>query len=1110
MQSKIIEGFRLSPQQRRIWLLQQDSLAYRAQCAVVVEGDLKTELLKQALQKVVDRHEILRTTFRLRPGMKVPFQVVTNGDTSSLENIDLTDQGQWDQQAKIDELFQEQGRLPFNFEEGPLLRLSIITLSGNKHVLLVSLPSLCADAETLKNLVDEISQSYATCLQGEELFNTPLQYADFSAWQSELLADRNDEPGNGYWLKQGIFSLPVLTLPFENKTSIGTRFVPEYLTSSISPEVVAKIDETAHKYNTSVSVLVLACWQTLLRHLTGQQDIVVGTVFDGRKVQELQGALGLFAQSLPIHCHFEENSQFSEILWLINEATRSGYEQQEYFSWEQSAGPSEINVEPVFFPISFEFERRPIIKHATDLTFSIYKQDVCVDRFKVKLRCVHTNDSLITEFHYDSSIFSGEDIRRLAGQFHTLLGSVINNPEATISDLEILSRVERQQLLVEFNDTKTGNPRDKCIHQLFEEQAERTPDNIAVVFEDQQLTYAELNTRSNQLARYLQKLGVGPEVLVGLCVERSVEMVIGLLGILKAGGAYVPLDPVLPKGRLGFMLAETRAPVLLTQQRLLNSLQFSALSHQPSHSPAPKVVCLDTDWNVIGQQSKDNLISGATSNDLVYVLFTSGSTGIPKGVAVEHQQLLNYLNGILQRLDLPAGASFATVSTLAADLGNTAIFPALCNGGCLHVVSQERASNADTLADYFCLHTIDCLKIVPSHLAVLLTAAHPERILPRKRLVLGGEISSWDLIEKIQELAPNCSILNHYGPTETTVGVLTYEVEKNQNRYHSATLPMGRPISNTQIYLLDNYQRPVPVWVPGELHIGGESVTRGYLNRPELTAEKYIPNPFSQDKEARLYMTGDLARYLPDGNIEFLGRIDHQVKIRGFRVELGEIEAVLRESPGVREAVVVARDDLGEGRSEREDPKSEIQNLKSDKRLVAYVVPRQEQELMVSELRNFLKEKLPEHMVPSAFVRLKALPLTPNGKVDHKALPAPDQSRPEMEEAFVAPGTPTEEVLARIWSDILGVERVGVHDNFFELGGHSLLAIQLVSRLRNALPVELPLRTLFEAPTVAGLASEIVHLRVGELPQESLDIMLTEVEALSDDEASRLFKQETE
>jgi len=756
---------------------------------------------------------------------------------------------------------------------------------------------------------------------------------------------------------------------------------------------------------------------------------------------------------------------------------------------------------------------------------SIYKQYVCVDRFKVKLCCVHDDDSLITEFHYDSSIFSGEDIKRLAGQFHTLLGSVINNPEATISFLEILSSIERQQLLVEFNDTKTDHPGDKLIHQLFEQQVEDTPDNIAVVFEEQQLTYAELNTRANQLARYLQKLGVGPEVLVGLCVERSVEMVIGLLGILKVGGAYVPLDPMLPKERVAFMLEETRAPVLLTQQRLVEGLPdipltrldegdglsnpIPTIQNPKSKICNPTVVCLDADWNVIAQQRKDNLISGATSKDLVYVLFTSGSTGRPKGVAVEHQQLVNYVSGIRQRLNLPAGASFATISTLAADLGNTAIFPALCNGGCLHVVSQERASNADTLADYFCLHTIDCLKIVPSHLAVLLTVAHPERILPRKRLVLGGETSSWDLIEKIQGLAPNCSILNHYGPTEATIGVLTFQVEKNQNGYHSATLPIGRPISNTQIYLLDNYKRPVPVGVPGELHIGGDSVTRGYLNRPELTAEKYIPNPFSDDPGARLYKTGDLARYLPDGNIEFLGRIDHQVKIRGFRVELGEIEAVLRENPGVREAVVVAwENEAGDSLSPLGAGPSTP--LRTGKRLAAYVVLKQEQELMVSELRNFLKEKLPEHMVPSAFVRLKALPLTPNGKVDHKALPAPDQSRPEMEEAFVAPGTPTEEVLAGIWSDLLGVERVGIHDNFFELGGHSLLAIQLVSRLRSALLVELPLRTLFEAPTVAGLASVVVQLRAGELQQENLDSILAEVEGLSDDEASRLLKQGTE
>jgi amino acid adenylation domain-containing protein/non-ribosomal peptide synthase protein (TIGR01720 family) len=463
---------------------------------------------------------------------------------------------------------------------------------------------------------------------------------------------------------------------------------------------------------------------------------------------------------------------------------------------------------------------------------------------------------------------------------------------------------------------------------------------------------------------------------------------------------------------------------------------------------------LDSDWEVIAKRPEKNPSCAATPENLLYIIYTSGSTGKPKGVAVEHRQLLNYLHGILARLDLPEGASFATVSTFAADLGNTVIFPALCTGGCLHVISQERATSPEALVDYCESHSIDCLKIVPSHLNALLTASHPEKILPRKYLILGGEALSWQLVEKIRQYAPSCQILNHYGPTETTVGVLTYPLHE-QMRDKSETIPLGRAIANTQVYILDHYLQPLPIGVAGELYIGGDSVARGYLNQPQLTTEKFITIEHfgGQDGQpTRVYKTGDLARYLPDGNIEFLGRIDHQVKIRGFRIELGEIESVLSQHPAIRETVVLARED-------------ELGN----KRLVAYIVGSQESAL-ISELRDFLKEKLPEYMVPSVFVQLKALPLTPNGKVDRQALPAPDSIRPELEGRFVAPRTPIEETIAKIWAQVLALERVSIYDNFFELGGDSILSIQIVARTNQA-GLQLTPKQLFESPTVAGLAA---------------------------------------
>jgi len=528
-------------------------------------------------------------------------------------------------------------------------------------------------------------------------------------------------------------------------------------------------------------------------------------------------------------------------------------------------------------------------------------------------------------------------------------------------------------------------------------------------------------------------------------VERSLDMLVGLLGILKAGGAYLPLDPIVPSDRLSYMVQDAGASVILTQQHLAQGF---------SEQAAP-LICLDSDWDVIAQQPDENPLSQATPENLVYVIYTSGSTGKPKGVAVEHRQLLNYLHGILERLDLSEAASFATVSTFAADLGNTVIFPALCTGGCLHVISQERATSPEALVEYCDRHPIDCLKIVPSHLNALLTASHPEKILPRKYLIVGGEVLSWQVVEKIQQYQPSCQILNHYGPTETTVGVLTYPVHELM-RDKSETVPLGRAIANTQVYILDHYLQPVPIGVAGELYIGGDSVARGYLNQPELTAEKFITTEHlgGQDAQStRVYKTGDLARYLPDGNIEFLGRIDHQVKIHGFRIELGEIESVLSQHPAIQETIVLARED---------EP--------GNNRLVAYVVPHQQPEFSVSDLRNCLKEKLPEYMVPSAFVQLKALPLTPNGKVDRQALPAPDTVRPELEGRFVAPRTPIEETIAKIWTQVLGLERISIYDNFFELGGDSILSIQIVARANQA-GLQLTPKQLFESPTVAGLAA---------------------------------------
>lgn len=575
-----------------------------------------------------------------------------------------------------------------------------------------------------------------------------------------------------------------------------------------------------------------------------------------------------------------------------------------------------------------------------------------------------------------------------------------------------------------------------CLHEWIQAQARLTPEADAVVFEESRLTYRELNRRANQVARELRARGAGPEKRVALCVERSLEVVVGLLGILKAGAAYVPLDPALPVERLTYMATDSQAILVVTQQRLASRL------------PALPSLFVDTiPWG--GDDLDDDPVSGVTPENLAYLIYTSGSTGQPKGVEIEHRQIVHYVAAILERMEFPAGCSFATVSTIAADLGNTMLFPSLCSGGCLHVVALERIMDGGALAAYFDRHQIDCLKIVPSHLAALMSGPDPQRLMPRRRLILGGESARCDWVAGLQRLAPDCVIFNHYGPTETTVGVLTFRVGTTPPETPSGTLPLGRPLPRIEAHILDADRRPVAPGEVGELYLGGAGVARGYHERPELTAERFVTNPFRNESGARLYRTGDQARSLPDGNIEFLGRIDQQVKIDGYRIELGEIEAALGGVPGVRQAAVLAREDrLG------------------DKRLVAYIVLTEPTGPTAEVLRDQLRTKLPEYMLPTSFVVLRSLPLTANGKVDRRALPAPVAGRP-----YVGPRTALEQMVAGVWQQELGMKQVGLEDNFFELGGTSLRLARVHGALRGLLRRELSIAKLFEYPTIRALAA---------------------------------------
>jgi amino acid adenylation domain-containing protein len=1079
-----LEGFRLSPQQKHLWLLQnqlnepqrhkehKEETPYRVRFAISIEGKLDLTALKVALQKVVDRHEILRTSFHCLPGMTIPLQVIDDRYQLSI--------GEGNSKSS-----------DYNSD----LHINIVTISPEKYILTIDLSALVADRTSIEILFKEIVDVYAHILENKEIDETSMQYADIAEWQNELLENNDSELGRQYWRKEDFSYLRQFNLWFEDCEGDRLDFQPRFICCNLAASVLQKLEAIAQKHQVNNSDVLLAIWQILLWKIAQQSDLVIAVASNDRKYPELERSPGLLTKYIPLHFQLEKESTFVEVLQQVNRAIEEAEEWQEYFSWE---GISEPNSSGSDYPIGFEYRIGVEKLDCAGISFSVCQQYACSERLKLKLTCLQQGDGLTVEFHYDAGVFASEDIAKLVQQFQALLDSAIANPEAAIGQLEILSESDRYQLLVEFNQTQFEYFQDKCIHHLFEEQVERSPNSIAVVFENQQLTYRELNDRCDRLANYLQELGVQPETLVAICVERSVEALVAMLGILKAGGAYLPLDPAMPAARLNSILEDAQPELLLTRSPESGVQEFRSSGVQEFESSGVQELTLNTSHFTLNtQHSTLNTSLNTSPNTLAYVIYTSGSTGVPKGIAVEHRQLLNYLHGILERLDLPPGSNFATVSTFAADLGNTAIFPALCTGGCLHIISQEMAIDADALAAYCSSHPIDCLKIVPSHLAALLKSPAGKSILPRQRLVLGGEVATWDLIDRVRQLASECQIINHYGPTEATVGVLTYAANLPDPK--SATVPIGKAIANTQIYILNEYLQPAAIGVPGEIYIGGASLARGYWQNPELTAEKFIVNPFvgAEIVETRdlasLYKTGDLARYLPDGNIEFLGRIDNQVKIRGFRIELGEIEAVLRQNPQVQEVVVLARADLtplppslqgkgenskplpsqgrGLGRGQTTSPPTENSYIQ----LVAYIVATPGQSgLNISDLRHFLAERLPEYMVPSAWVKLQAIPLTANGKVDRQALPLP-QIEPEI--TYTAPRSPLEAQLAQIWAEVLGVERVGIDDNFFELGGHSLLATQIIYRLREALQIDLSLRSLFEQPTVTGMAERIEKIR---------------------------------
>ncbi|RCJ21836.1 non-ribosomal peptide synthetase [Nostoc minutum NIES-26] len=1041
----------LSFSQARLWFLDQlqpGSDVYNIPAVVRIAGRLNIFALQQSLNEIVRRHEALRTTFTTVD--RQPVQIIHSNQTLTVPIINLEEYSKSDRQTQYLQLAAQEAKQPFDLSQLPLLRAKVLRLSSEEHILLLTMHHIVSDGWSLGVLVRELANFYDAFSNHQPVSLSPLaiQYGDYAVWQRQRLQGDLLETQLNYWKQQLAGSLPVLQLPTDRPRPPVQTFYGARQKLQLSKSLSQAIANLSQQAGVTPFITLLTAFKILLYRYTGQADIIVGSPVANRDRAETEDLIGFFINTVVLRTNLEGNPTFQKLLSSVRDVVLEAYNHQElpFEKLVETLQPERDMSHTPLFQVMFALQNAPMpALEFSGLQLTPLEIDNGTAKFDLTLDLEETPDGIKGWLEYNTDLFDAETIQRMVGHFQTLVAGITSNPKQQLSDLPLLTEPEKHQILEEWNNTQTYYPHDKCIHQLFEAQVEKTPDAIALIFQDQQLSYRQLNQRANQLAHYLQKLGVKPEIRVGICLERSWELVVGLLAILKAGGAYIPLDPKYPQERLAFMLQDAQAPVLLSQNQLRDQLT----------QQTAQTVCLDTDWETISQENTENLHVRVLPENNAYVLYTSGSTGQPKAVVIEHRSAVTFLDWSTKVFTAEDFAGVLAATSVCFDLSVFELFAPLSCGGKVILVE-----NALALPSLTASHGVTLINTVPSAIAELLRVnGIPASI---RTINLAGEPLPQKLVKQLYQQTNVQQVFNLYGPSEDTT-YSTFTLVKPEDR-----VTIGRPITNTQVYVLDPSLQPVPVGVAGELYIGGCGLARGYLNRPELTAQKFIHNPFS-NQPSRLYKTGDLVRYLPDSNLEYLGRLDHQVKIRGFRIELGEIEALLRQYPGVRDVVVVAREDRP-----------------SEKRLVAYLAA---EEIPVKTLRSFLGEKLPEFMIPAAFVILDTLPLTPNGKVDRRSLPVPEVTIWDSESEYIAPRTVVEEVLAAIWSEILGLEKVGIKDNFFTLGGHSLLATQVISRVREAFQVELPLRSLFAAPTVAELAEEIAKIHREATDVKALPIL---------------------
>lgn len=1069
----------LSFAQERLWFLSQldgANVAYNVPSILKLTGRLDQGALQRSVNRIIARHEVLRTCFEQQAG--TPFQQVLSSLKLQLPVIDLSQLDRRQRREQSLRISTAEANRGFELSKAPLLRTLLIREAQEEHVLVVTMHHMISDAWSVGVMLRELSEIYRAEIEGREanIEELELQYGDYAEWQREWLKGEVLERELGYWKEQLATAPHILDLPTDRPRPAIQTYRGARQPLALPRDLAAALERLSRDEEVTLFMVLLASFYTLLYRYTSEQEILVGTPVANRNRIELEGLVGLFLNTLVMRGDLSGNPTFRELLRRVRQHTLAAYTHQlvpfelviEALQPERSLSHSPLF--QVMLTLQEEVEAGLAMP---DVVVSPLATEVGTAKFDLLLSVVHGKKSLGAMLEYNSDMFDDSTIARMLGHWARLLEGVATNSRQRLSDLDMLTEAEYQQLIYDWNDTARDFD-GKCVHELFEQQAAEVPEALAVVFGERSITYGELNHSANQLAHYLRKLGAGADSRVGICVERSELAAIGVLGILKAGAAYVPIDPAYPKDRVAIILRDASIKILLSQTSVLDTL--------PDHSAS--VIAMDRDWHSIASEAPENPERRAVPDNLGYIIYTSGSTGRPKGIGLPHRALANLIQWHLG-VHLK-GARTLQFASLSFDASFHEMFSAWCSKGTVYIIPESLRADTPALARY-----LDSNRIEKATLPVVVLQNLAEEFAAKKSLpgsikeitTTGEQLQITEAVKELFRRMEGCDFHNHYGPSETHV-VTAYRMPHLVDEWPKYP-PIGRPIDNTQMYVLDKNLNPVPAGVYGELMIGGEMLARGYVNRADLTAEKFIPDPFSREAGSRLYRTGDLARYLRDGNIEFFGRIDHQVKIRGFRVELGEIEVLLEQHPQVRATVVLAQ-----------------RYPNGERRLVGYVVPHDKEKLTTSELRKYLAEKLPDYMIPSAFVLLDSLPLSHNGKVDRRALPLPNAARPKLETSYVAPSTPAEQVVADIWSSLLGVERLGVHDNFFELGGHSLLATRLAYKLEEEFRVPIGLRALFQAPTVSGVVNAIVESWGDREIVDEIARTIKEVDQLDADQVS--------